>query len=113
MEHENFCKLLSAVFNWERLNKEEDSRNDKILWKPTTNFGGSIKRGRFDNSKAGSDNRPPQQKQNRRNFLLLTLQIMSKASLAFPLVCNVESIIMVLVGDPLVHVLILGDLTIK
>ncbi|KAH0645095.1 hypothetical protein KY284_032979 [Solanum tuberosum] len=36
--------------------------------KPRPDFRGPSKRGRFDNSKASRDNKPPQQKQNRSDF---------------------------------------------
>ena len=68
LQHENFCKLVSAAFTWERLDKEETSRNENRFQKPRPDFWGPSKRGRFDNSKAGSDNRPPQQRQNRSEF---------------------------------------------
>uniref|UniRef100_M1DF56 Polyprotein n=1 Tax=Solanum tuberosum TaxID=4113 RepID=M1DF56_SOLTU len=68
LQHEKFCKLLSAAFTWERLDKEETSRNENRFRKPRPEFGGPSKRGRFDNSKVGSDNRPPQQRQNRSEF---------------------------------------------
>uniref|UniRef100_M1DSU3 CCHC-type domain-containing protein n=1 Tax=Solanum tuberosum TaxID=4113 RepID=M1DSU3_SOLTU len=68
LQHENFCKLVSAAVTWERLDKEEASRNENKFRKPRPDFGGPSKRGRFDDSKAGSVNRPPQQKQNRSEF---------------------------------------------
>ncbi|XP_049394664.1 uncharacterized protein LOC125858949 [Solanum stenotomum] len=43
-------------------------KNVVILQHEKFYFGGPSKRGRFDNSKAGSDNRPPQQRQNRSKF---------------------------------------------
>jgi len=46
-------------------------------------------------------------------FLQLARQIMAKVSLAFLLVRNVERIIMVLAGELLVHVSIVGALIIK
>ena len=68
LQHENFCKLVSAASTWERLDKEEESRYGNRFRKPRPDFGGPSKRGRFDNSKVGSDNRPPQQKQKRSDF---------------------------------------------
>ncbi|XP_049364359.1 uncharacterized protein LOC125829149 [Solanum verrucosum] len=68
LQHEKFCKLVSAAFTWELLDKEETSRNENRFRKPRPDFGGPSKRGRFDNSKAGSDNRPPQQRQNTSEF---------------------------------------------
>ncbi|XP_049368007.1 uncharacterized protein LOC125832863 [Solanum verrucosum] len=66
---QNFLRLssyagVSAAFTWERLYKEETSRNENKFRKPRQDLGGPSKRGRFDNSKVGSDNRPPQQRQN-------------------------------------------------
>src|SRR5688572_5844782 len=46
-------------------------------------------------------------------FLQPALQVIAKARLAFLLVLSVERIIMVLAGELLVHVLIVGDLIIK
>ncbi|XP_049345463.1 uncharacterized protein LOC125809983 [Solanum verrucosum] len=68
LQHEKFSKLVSVAFTWERLDKEETSRNENRFRKPRPDFRGPSKRGRFDNSKVGSDNRPPQQRQNRSEF---------------------------------------------
>ncbi|XP_049398971.1 uncharacterized protein LOC125862891 [Solanum stenotomum] len=65
LQHEKFCKLVFVVFTWERLDKEEASRNEYRFRKPRPDFRGPSKRRRFDNSKADSDNKPTQQKQNR------------------------------------------------
>ncbi|KAH0705920.1 hypothetical protein KY289_010996 [Solanum tuberosum] len=54
LQHEKFCKLVSAAFTWERLDKKEASRNENRFRKPRPDFGGPSKRGRFDNSKAAS-----------------------------------------------------------
>uniref|UniRef100_M1AL36 Retrotransposon protein, Ty3-gypsy subclass n=1 Tax=Solanum tuberosum TaxID=4113 RepID=M1AL36_SOLTU len=64
-KHEKFCKLVSAPFTWERLDKEETSRDENIFRNLRPDFGGPSKRGRFDNFKAGSHNSPPQQRQNK------------------------------------------------
>ncbi|XP_049365742.1 uncharacterized protein LOC125830606 [Solanum verrucosum] len=58
----------------DKCRKFEDGLNDSImknvaiLQHKNFYFGGPSKRGRFDNSKADSDNRPPQQKQNISDF---------------------------------------------
>ncbi|XP_055822858.1 uncharacterized protein LOC129891495 [Solanum dulcamara] len=68
LQHENFCKLVSAAFTWERLDKEEASRHENKFRKPRSDFGGPSKKGRFDDSKAGSVNKSNQQKQSRLDF---------------------------------------------
>ncbi|XP_049357231.1 uncharacterized protein LOC125821912 [Solanum verrucosum] len=60
--------LNDSIRKNELLDKEEASRNENKFRKPRPDFGGPSKRGRFDNSKAGSDNKPPLQKQNRSDF---------------------------------------------
>ena len=64
-QHENFCKLVSTTFTWERLDKEEASRNKNNFRKPRPNFGGPSTREMFDSSKASSHNITAQQKQNK------------------------------------------------
>lgn len=59
---------MSAAFTWQWLYNEEYSRNENRIRKHRPNLGGPSKRGRFDNSKASSENRPTQQKKNRSNF---------------------------------------------
>ncbi|XP_055831002.1 uncharacterized protein LOC129900054 [Solanum dulcamara] len=68
MQHENFCKLVSAAFTWEKLDKKEASRHDNRFRKPRSDFGSPSKKGRFDDSKAGSVNKSNQLKQNRLDF---------------------------------------------
>ncbi|XP_049394673.1 uncharacterized protein LOC125858959 [Solanum stenotomum] len=48
--------------------EEEASRNENKFLKPRPDFGGQSKKGRFDDSKASSDNRPLQQRQNKSEF---------------------------------------------
>uniref|UniRef100_M1DD81 Uncharacterized protein n=1 Tax=Solanum tuberosum TaxID=4113 RepID=M1DD81_SOLTU len=114
-EENGWSGLVSAAFTWEQLDKEEASRNENKFRKPRPDFGGLSKRGRFDDSKAGSVNGPPQQKQIISEFssVQLALQIMAKASLAFLHVNNVERITMAFAGELLVHVSIVGALIIK
>ena len=33
-QHENFCKLVSTTFTWERLDKEQASRNESKFRNP-------------------------------------------------------------------------------
>ena len=40
LQHENFCKLVSAAFTLERIDKEEASRNENRFQKPRPHFGG-------------------------------------------------------------------------
>ncbi|XP_060182336.1 uncharacterized protein LOC132611998 [Lycium barbarum] len=68
LQHENFCKLVSTALTWERIDKEQASRNENKFRKADANSGGPSKRGRFDNSKAGSVHKSAQHKQNRSNF---------------------------------------------
>ncbi|XP_049405207.1 uncharacterized protein LOC125868643 [Solanum stenotomum] len=68
LQHENFCKLVSAACTWKRLDKEEARRNENEFRKTRPDFGRPSKRGRFDDSKAGRVNMPPQQKQNKLEF---------------------------------------------
>ncbi|KAH0675890.1 hypothetical protein KY285_023691 [Solanum tuberosum] len=56
LQHENFCKLVSAAFTWER------------LLEPKLDSGGPSKKGRFDDSKVCRVKEPPQQKQNISDF---------------------------------------------
>ncbi|XP_015060546.1 uncharacterized protein LOC107006532 [Solanum pennellii] len=46
LQHENFCKLVSTAFTWERLDNEEASRNESRFQKPRPYFGGPSIRGR-------------------------------------------------------------------
>ncbi|XP_055824341.1 uncharacterized protein LOC129892824 [Solanum dulcamara] len=68
LQYENFCKLVSIAFTWERLDKEEASRHENRFQKSRSNFGGPSKKGRFDDSKASSVNKLDQQKQRRLDF---------------------------------------------
>ena len=40
LQHEKFCKLVSAAFTWERQDKEEASTNENRFRKPSPEFGG-------------------------------------------------------------------------
>ncbi|XP_060183084.1 uncharacterized protein LOC132613039 [Lycium barbarum] len=68
LQHENFCKLVSAARTWERIDKEQASRNENKFRKADADSGGPSKRGRFDNSKASTAHKLAQHKQNRSNF---------------------------------------------
>ncbi|XP_059289481.1 uncharacterized protein LOC132043000 [Lycium ferocissimum] len=67
-QHEDFCKLVSAALTLERIDKEQASRNENKFRKADVDLGGPSKRGRFDNSKAGSVHKSARHKQNRSNF---------------------------------------------
>ncbi|XP_060170570.1 uncharacterized protein LOC132601503 [Lycium barbarum] len=68
LQHENFCKLVSAALTWEKIDKEQARRNENKFRKADADLGGPSKRGRFDNSKAGSVHKSARHKQNRTNF---------------------------------------------
>ena len=59
---------MSTTFTWQRLDKEEASRNENKFRKPRPNFGGPSKREMFDSSKSSSDNMTAQKKQNKTDF---------------------------------------------
>ncbi|XP_060200316.1 uncharacterized protein LOC132628557 [Lycium barbarum] len=68
LQRENFCKLVSAAVTWERFDKEQTSGNENKFRKANADLGGPSRRGRFDNSKAGSVHKSARHKQNRSNF---------------------------------------------
>ncbi|XP_059315369.1 uncharacterized protein LOC132065974 [Lycium ferocissimum] len=68
LQHENFCKLVSAALTWERIDKEQASINENKFRKPDVDLGGPSKRGRFDNCEAGSVHKSDRLKQNKSNF---------------------------------------------
>ncbi|XP_060178016.1 uncharacterized protein LOC132607951 [Lycium barbarum] len=68
LQHENFCKLVSAALTWERINKEQASRNEKKFRKVDADLGVPSKRGKFDNSKVCGVHKLAQDKLNRSNF---------------------------------------------
>ncbi|XP_055822039.1 uncharacterized protein LOC129890525 [Solanum dulcamara] len=92
LQHENFCKLVFAAFTWERLDREEASRHENRFRKPRSDFGGPSKKGRFDDSKAGSVNKSNQQKQSRLDFSTASTPSYSQGELLV-LVLIVEALI--------------------
>ncbi|XP_055824360.1 uncharacterized protein LOC129892848 [Solanum dulcamara] len=84
LQHENFCKLVSTAFTWERLDKEEANRHENRFRKPRLDFGGPSKKRRFDDSKAGSVNRSDQQKQSRLNFVTASTPSYSQGKTCIP-----------------------------
>ncbi|XP_060210647.1 uncharacterized protein LOC132637597 [Lycium barbarum] len=59
---------VSAALTWEKIDKEQTSRNENKFRKADADLGGPSKRGRFDNSKAGSVHKSARHEQNRSNF---------------------------------------------
>ncbi|XP_060200886.1 uncharacterized protein LOC132629177 [Lycium barbarum] len=65
LQHESFYKLVSAALTWERIDKEQTSRNEHKFRKADADSGGPSKKGRFDSSKANTVRKLAQHKQNR------------------------------------------------
>ncbi|XP_055830853.1 uncharacterized protein LOC129899879 [Solanum dulcamara] len=63
-------KAKLPVLTWDGFVKEfqEASRYENRFWKPRSDFGDPSKKGRFDDSKAGSVNKSDQKKQSRLDF---------------------------------------------
>ncbi|XP_055824368.1 uncharacterized protein LOC129892857 [Solanum dulcamara] len=91
LQHENFCKLVSAALSWEMIDKKQVGRNENKVRKADADSGGPSKRGRIDTVP-----------------LLPALQALAKARLVYPLVHNMEEITLVLVEELLELVLIVG-----
>ncbi|XP_070036902.1 uncharacterized protein [Nicotiana tomentosiformis] len=67
-QHEIVSKLVIAALTWERIDKEQASRNENRFRKANSDYGGPSKRGKFDNSKTGGVHKSAQHKQNRSKF---------------------------------------------
>ncbi|XP_060209835.1 uncharacterized protein LOC132636820 [Lycium barbarum] len=65
LQHENFYKLVSAALTWERVDKEQASRNEHKFRKADADSRGPSKKGRFDSSKANTVRKLAQHKQNK------------------------------------------------
>ncbi|XP_033509069.1 uncharacterized protein [Nicotiana tomentosiformis] len=68
LQHEKFSKLVTATLTWERIDKEQASKNENRFRKANSDYGGPSKKGKFDNSKTGGVHRPAHHKQSRSNF---------------------------------------------
>ncbi|XP_059277664.1 uncharacterized protein LOC132031769 [Lycium ferocissimum] len=113
LQLDNFDKLVSAALTWERIDKEEASRNENKSRKANSDHGGPSKKGKFDHSRPGSVHKSAQHKQSRSNFSSsLALKSWPRQD-SCTLVLNVGRITMVLVGKLLVLVLIVEALITK
>ncbi|XP_075091854.1 uncharacterized protein LOC142172004 [Nicotiana tabacum] len=68
LQLEDFSKLISAAFSWERIDKEEASRRENRFRKGNSDYGGPSKKGKFDYSKTESAQKSSYHKQNKPNF---------------------------------------------